>query len=349
MKRHGNLWNDLVSFENIYKAAMKAKKRKRWKNSFLYFQKDFEPNLIHIQDSLITKTYQPGSYKKFLIYEPKRREISAAPYRDRIVHHAICNCIEPIFQRTFIDQSFSNQKGKGTHKAVELYRQYAFNNLYVLKCDIKKYFPSIDHKILKNLIQRKIKDKQVLELINLIIDNSNQQEPIFEYFEGDTLFTPYERRKGIPIGNLTSQFFANVYLNPLDHFVKETLGCKSYIRYVDDFVLLDNDKRKLIEYLRKIEKFLAKYRLKLHERKVVLTPTQKGIKFLGYKVFPNRIELKTENIRRYKMRMKKYRTEFKEKKITLEKIKQSMASWGGYVKHASSKNIGNKINSGIWV
>ena len=157
MKRHNHLFEKLISFENLHLAAKKAQKAKRYKNYVLAFNSKLEANLVYLQNSLADKTYYPGIYRKFTIYEPKVREISAAPYIDRVVHHAVCNIIEPIFEKTFIENSFANRKGKGTHKAVQLFREYAHKNQYVLKCDIKKYFPSIDHEILKSIIRKKIK------------------------------------------------------------------------------------------------------------------------------------------------------------------------------------------------
>ncbi len=182
--------------------------------------------------------------------EPKPRKISAAPYRDRVVHHALCNVIVPIFERTFIADSYANRLGFGTHRALKRFTQFARSSRYILQCDIRKYFPSIDHEILKRLLRRKIKCADTLWLIDTIIDNSNEQEPVIEYFPGDGLLTPIERRRGLPIGNLTSQFFANIYLNGLDHFVKEQLRASKYLRYVDDFALFADDRNFLSDVTR---------------------------------------------------------------------------------------------------
>lgn len=349
MKRHNHLFERLISFENLHLAARKAQKSKRFKKHVLTFNSNLEANLVYLQNSLADKTYYPGKYRKFTIYEPKMRQISAAPYIDRVVHHALCNVIEPIFEQTFIENSFANRKGKGTHKAVQLFREYAHKNQYVLKCDIKKYFPSIDHEILKSIIRRKIKDKNVLWLVDQIIDNSNQQADTHYYFTEDNLFTPYERKKGIPIGNLTSQFFANIYLSKLDHFVKENLRQKYFIRYVDDFVIFSNDKEELIEIKMRIIDFLESLRLKLHEKKAYVCPTSHGVKFLGYKIYPNRIELITNNIHRFKRRIKLYKMHWKLGKIEFIKIRQSIASWSGYTKHCSSKDFYVKVVSQVVV
>lgn len=242
MKTYKNLFETLISFDNLLKASKKAQRDKRFRDNVARFNLNLEKNLIELQRELSQQVYHPGEYRSFYIYEPKKRLISAAPYRDRVVHHALCNVIEPIFERSFIFDSYANRKGKGTHRAVHRFQTYLQKYKYVLKCDIRKYFPSIDHQILKQKVRRKIADEQTLWLIDTIIDNSNLQEEVFDYFPGDDLFTPSERRRGLPIGNLTSQFFANVYLNDFDHFVKEKLRCQAYERYVDDFVLLVNDK-----------------------------------------------------------------------------------------------------------
>jgi retron-type reverse transcriptase len=235
MKRYGNLWHQIIDFTNLVAAARQAQKGKRFRENVLEFNYNLEAELAQIKTELETKTYTPSSYRSFDIFEPKRRMISAAPYRDRVVHHALCNVIVPIFERTFIADSYANRVGFGTHRALHRFTQFARSSLYILQCDIRKYFPSIDHAILKSLLRRKLKCQNTLWLADTIIDSSNEQELIIDHFPGDDLLTPLQRRRGLPIGNLTSQFFANIYLNGFDHFVKEQLKVVKYIRYVDDF------------------------------------------------------------------------------------------------------------------
>jgi retron-type reverse transcriptase len=210
MKRYGNLYPQIITFDNLYLAARKAQLGKRFRDNILDFNYNLEGELIKLQQELTAKTYQPGNYRTFHIRDPKSRLISAAPYRDRVVHHGLCNIIVPIFERTFIRDSYANRVGFGTHRALRRFIEFFRRSRYVLQCDIKKYFPSIDHQILKRQIRRKIKCPDTLWLIDTIIDNSNEQEPVIEYFPGDDLLTPLQRRKGIPIGNLTSQFWSNV-------------------------------------------------------------------------------------------------------------------------------------------
>lgn len=230
MKRYGNLWTEIVGFTNLLKAARKAQKGKRFHPNILQFNTALEFELLKLQEQLTNKTYQPGNYRTFRIFEPKPRLISAAPYRDRVVHHTLCNVICPLFEKSFIPDSYANRVGLGSHRALKRFTEFARSSQFILQCDIKKYFPSIDHQILKSLVHRKIKCSDTLWLIDLLIDHSNPQEASLEYFPNDDLLTPLERRKGLPIGNLTSQFFANVYLNNFDHFVKEKLKAKKYLR-----------------------------------------------------------------------------------------------------------------------
>lgn len=347
MKRYSNLYPQITSFENLLLSAKKAAKGKRYKPYVLRFNENLEENLIQIQQQLLEKTYTPGKYKKFLIYEPKKREISAAPFRDRVVHHALYAVIEAIFEKTFIATSFANRTGKGSHKAVTLFRQYAYQNQYALKCDIRKYFPSIDHEILKSLLRKKIKCKDTLWLMERIINYSNPQEPVYRYFPGDDLFTPYTRKKEIPIGNLTSQFFANIYLNPFDHYIKEELEKKFYIRYVDDSVTFSNDRQELEHLKQQLIEFLNNLRLKVHEKKFQILPTTGGISFLGYRIYPEHICLKSQNIYRYYRRMKTYSKQFNKRQVELAKIKASMMSFSGYCKYSSNAEIFNRVSAKV--
>jgi retron-type reverse transcriptase len=184
---------------------------------------------LKLQNELSSKIYQPGNYRIFYIKEPKTRMISAAPYRDRVVHHSLCNVIVPLIEPTFIGDSYANRLGFGTHLALKRCTKFARSSRYVLQCDIQKYFPSIDHEILKILLRRKIKCPDTLWLIDTIIDNSNEQFPASEHFPGDDLLSPLRRRRGLPIGNLTSQFFANIYLNSFDHFISDDIQISSLV------------------------------------------------------------------------------------------------------------------------
>lgn len=339
MKRHGNLWPEIVDFENLLLAAHKAQKGKRYRENVLAFNYNLESELLRLQKALKTQTYQPGSYTTFRVYSPKPRLISAAPYRDRVIHHALCNIIHPLFERTFIFDSYANRLGFGTHRALRRFTHFTRTSRYVLQCDIRKYFPSIDHEILKSLIRRKIKCRDTLWLIDTIIDSSNPQEPAIEHFIGDTLLTPLERRRGLPIGNLTSQFFANIYLNSFDHFVKETLKAPKYLRYVDDFVLFSDDKHYLAEARVAIEAHLATLRLKIHPIKSQLFETAYGATFVGFRVLPNRIRVRNDNLRRARHRFKHLQTAYAHDQISFEQLTRSVQSWAAHLKHADSTRL----------
>jgi len=343
MKRYGNLYPQIIEFENILLAAHKAQTGKRFRENILAFNYNLESELVRLQQELADKTYQPGAYRTFTITEPKTRMISAAPYRDRVVHHALCNIIVPIFERTFIHDSYANRVGFGTHRALHRFIRFARSSRYVLQCDIKKYFPSIDHSILKNLIRRKLKCKDTLWLTDTIIDNSNEQLPVIEYFPGDELLTPLQRKRGLPIGNLTSQFFANIYLNRFDHFVKEQLKVKKYVRYVDDFALFADDWQFLAEARLAVEEYLAGLRLKIHPIKSQLFETKHGANFLGFRIFPHRIRVRTENLRRARRRLKRLQTEYAEGKIDWSKVERSLTSWVAHLEHGDTWQLRKKI------
>ncbi|WP_315788859.1 RNA-directed DNA polymerase [Fischerella sp. JS2] len=343
MKRYGNLYSQIIDFENILAAARKAQKGKRFRENVLAFNYNLEGELTKLQQELIYKTYQPGTYRTFYIKEPKSRMISAAPYRDRVVHHALCNVIVPQIESTFISDSYANRLGFGTHRALHRFTKFARSSRYVLQCDIQKYFPSIDHKILKNLLRRKIKCPDTLWLIDTIIDNSNEQLAAIEYFESDYLLTPVERRRGLPIGNLTSQFFANVYLNNFDHFVKEQLKVKKYLRYVDDFALFSDDRGFLSEARLAIEEYLAKLRLKIHPVKSQLFETKHGANFVGFRILTDRIRVRTENLRRAKRRLRKMHNDYIHGKISQEKVSQSIQSWFAHLEHGDTWQLCQQI------
>jgi len=231
----GELYARLCSWDNLYLAYRRAAKGKRGKVPAARFEYRLEDNLITLQQALQAKSYRPGAYYSFYIHEPKRRLISAAPFVDRVVHHALCNVIEPRFERSFIRDSYANRVGKGTHRALARCQQFVRRYRYALQCDIVQFFPSIDHTVLRRNLARKIADADVRWLIDQILKSEQgvlSEEYRMVYFLGDDLFA-ISRPRGLPIGNLTSQFWANCYLNPFDHFVKRELRCQAYLRYVD--------------------------------------------------------------------------------------------------------------------
>jgi retron-type reverse transcriptase len=338
MKRLGILWERMISFESLVAAAQAAARGKRYRPGAARFFFHLEPELLRLQRELTTKSYQPGRYRVFTVYEGKKRQISAAPFRDRFVHHALTRVLEPIFERSFCFDSYACRKGKGTHAAVDRCQAFARWYKYVLKADVRKFFPSIDHQVLKTLIARKIKDADVAGLVGLIIDHSNPQDPVLMWFPGDDLFTPTERSRGLPLGNQTSQFFANVYLDPLDHFVIDRLGL-SYVRYVDDFLVFADDKRRLHEVRLELERFLDTLRLQIHHKKSVVFPCDQGLRFLGYRVCPTHRLLAQESLRRFRRRMRWMQREFARGRIGFDAIRPRIMSWIGHARHANTYRL----------
>lgn len=343
MKRHGNLWPRITDFANLLQAAKQAQKGKRYQDNVLRFNAWREQNLLLLQAELREQSYTPGAYRTFEIYEPKKRMISAAPYRDRVVHHSLCNIIGPIFERTFIADSYANRTGFGTHRALKRFTTFARTTKYVLQCDIQKYFPSIDHEILKTLLRRKIKCPQTLWLMDLIIDHSNPQLPVYHYFPGDDLLTPVERRRGLPVGNLTSQFFANIYLGGFDHFVKEDLKIRRYVRYVDDFALFGDDREQLQEARAALEDYLAGLRLKIHPIKSQLFQTRHGANFLGFRVLPDRIRVRAANLRRTRRALERMQADYRAGRTSLEKLGQAMQSRAAHFAHGDTWHLREKL------
>lgn len=343
MKRYNRLYERICSFENLVVAAYRAKRGKRWRPDVLKFHFGQERELLELRQELLEERYQPGAYRSFWIHDPKRRLISAAPYRDRIVHHALCEVIEPIFDRAFIHASYANRTGKGTHKALDRATGFARRYRYALKCDIEKYFPSIDHQILLERIARKIKCRDTRWLIERIVANSNEQEEVNRYFPGDTLFTPFERRRGIPIGNLTSQFFANVYLDGFDHLLQERLGCAAYVRFSDDFLVFANDKRWLAALPATMQKYLDGLRLFLHPRKCQIIPVDCGVPFLGWQVYPDHRRLRRKTGIRIQRRLKKLVEELRNGAIGYDRPNASLTSWAGHLRHGNTWGLRRRL------
>lgn len=343
MKRHGNLFDRITAFENLSHAAHCAMRGKRFRDDVLLFNYDLERNLLTVQDELREHRYQPGPYNTFVIFEPKRRYISAAPYRDRVVHHALCSIIEPLFDASFIDSCYANRKGLGTHKALGHFRSCAQRYAYCLRADVTKYFPSIDHAALKMRIRRKIKCPDTLWLMDLILDHSNIQEPTGIWFADDTLLTPAERRHGLPIGNLTSQLWANVYLSGVDHLMANRYGGRRYLRYVDDIALFSDSREELYEVRAFLAGALEELRLQLHPVKTQIHAMVHGVNFLGFRFFSNRVRLRQENLKRARRRMRALTEAYAMGVREWPEVKQSLQSWNAHAAWGDTYRLREKI------
>ena len=320
-------------------AAYKAQRGKRSRLCVQHFNFKLESELLRLQHELIEGNYIPGGFRTHWIQKPKPRLISAAPYRDRVVHHALMNVLEPILDRHFHPHSFACRKGKGTHAATDRVQKLMRKNKYILQCDVKKFFPSIDHEILKHKYHKLIKDVDVLRLMDMIVNHSNQQENPHQWFVGDDLFSPLDRAKGLPIGNLTSQWLANWYLNDLDHFVTKKTGIGSYVRYCDDFVLLSDNRQRLVEARDVIKLELQNDRMKLHENKLFIKPTKAGVTFVGYRTWPDFRLLRKDNIRNFRRRVKWMQSAYSSGLIDFGGVKSRLDSWMAHASHANSRKL----------
>lgn len=331
MKRSNIGIQDIATFENAEEAYRKARRCKRYREEVLRFTVNLEAELYSLVDDLLAGTYRQGKARRFVIYEPKKRDIYALPFRDRVAQHMINSKIEPIIERRFYYHSYACRKGKGMHKAAD-YAQERIRNLsfegkqvYALKADIHKYFNSVDHEILKQILSRIFKDKGLLTLLFYIIDSYG------------------EDGRGLPVGNLLSQLFANLVLNELDDFVKHELKEENYPRYMDDFIIIHNDREHLKEALQKIEAFLGE-RLKLTlNPKTQIINTKNGLDFCGYRIYKDYRKIRKRSPKHIRAAIRAYRSG----KITKEKMLIVYASWEGHAEHADTYKLRMKVKEQI--
>ena len=346
-KRHSDLFGEIASFAALHEATRRAVRGKRAKPGAAAFMARLESQLLRLERTLQAGTWRPGRYVEIAIRDPKPRLVSAAPFADRVVHHALSAVIGPIFERGFIDDSYANRVGKGTHRAIACYERFRDRFRHVLRCDIYRYFPAIDHAILKQDLRRRIACERTLWLVDSIIDGSNPQEPVNLYYPGDDLFTPSERRRGLPIGNLTSQLFANVHLDGLDHFVKEVLVAKGYLRYVDDFALFHDDAVVLEDWRQRINDYLARRRLSLHPRKTRIQPCAEPADFLGFGLRAGgRRRLPEDNVRRFRNRLRGLRDRWRAGTIALDEVERRVGAWVAHAEHADTWRLRQAIFRG---
>jgi retron-type reverse transcriptase len=332
------LFASITAWENLLSAYRKAARRKRGKASTALFEHQLADRLLALHQDLITYAYRPGRYVHFVIHDPKLRKISAAPFRDRVVHHALCNLIEPLFERSFIFDSYANRIGKGTHRAVDRLQQFARRYRFVLRCDVVQFFPSLDLTLLAAELKRHLRDEDTLWLCDRIMSSGAgvlAGEYDMVYFPGDDLFT-VDRPRGLPIGNLTSQFWANCYLNPFDHFVKRELRCPAYLRYVDDFALFSNDKAELWAWKRALVERLGALRLTIHADAAQAAPVEFGIPWLGFVVYPTYRRVKARNVVKFSRRLQARWSDYVAGAITFAEFDASVQGWINHVRYADT-------------
>jgi len=323
MKRIGNLYETVCSLENLQLADEKARRGKLRSHGVKVHDKNREENILRLREALLNQTFRTSEYDVFTIYEPKEREIYRLPYYpDRIVHHAVMNVLEPIWVSVFTEDTYSCIKNKGIHAAAikvkKALREDPDSTKYCLKLDIRKFYPSIDHDILKGIIRRKIKDKRLLWLLDEIIDSA----------------------EGVPIGNYLSQYFANLYLAYFDHWLKEVKKIRYYYRYADDIVILTSDKPQLHILLNDIREYLGDLKLEVKKNWQIFPVASCGIDFVGYVFFHTHTRMRKSIKKTFCRKVAKLS---KRENLTEAYYKQSICPWWGWAKYCDSKNLINKL------
>lgn len=329
-KKITNCFKNKLTFENLLKAHYRARRHKMYKNEVIRFEMNLENNIWNLERSILNKTYHVGTYREFRIYEPKERIIKALPYIDRVVHQwYIEEFIKPYILPRFVSTSFACLENRGTHKAVDKVQEYMrefYRNqgdFWILKCDIRKYFYNIDPQILMTILQKYIRDNYLLDFTKLLIyDGRKSDESV-----------------GIPIGNYTSQFFANIYLNELDYYIKDKLHIKCYVRYCDDFVIMVRNKKEAKEVLEKIRIFLKEeLHLELNNN-TRYYPNKMGINFCGYRVFGEYRLLRKRSIKKIRCNVRKWEEDYRNGNLNKKKMQLSWYSFLGHAKHANSYKL----------
>ena len=338
-KTFRNLYDQIYTFEHLLAAYRRARRGKRRRPDVAAFEFRYEEELLRLSEELRAGTYQPGAYRRFIVTENgKRRVISAAPFRDRVVHHALCALIEPIFEPRFIHDSYASRPNKGTHAAIDRAQHFARGHRFALQLDAVEFFPSIDHAILRGMLARHIADPRILDLIDRILAGGAHElrdayTPVF--FPGDDLFA-LVRPRGLPIGNQTSQFWANLLLHPLDLYIKQTLHARAYVRYCDDLLLFANEKTTLHRWRDALITFAATLRLTFHEGRAQVVPVATGLPFLGWHVFPFRRRLKRRNVLAFARRFRHLRACYAAGRCTLADLDAGIQGWIGHARHGNT-------------
>lgn len=332
------MYQKIIDFDNLHSAAMACRNGKRRSPAALRYFSRLEENLFDAHNHLLSRTYQPGEYEQFYVYEPKQRLISAPRFADRVIHRAIVNVLEPVMDKRFIFDSYACRKGKGAHAGADRVQRFMrmvkrnHGAVYCLKADISKYFASIRHAELKDILARHINCQDTLDLLGLIIDSS-----------------PGAPGVGIPLGNLTSQLFANMYLNELDRFVKHELRERYYCRYMDDFVVVSHDKAHLADIRKRIEQFLwACLGLQTNSKTQVFPVGKHGgraLDFLGYRIYPTHRLLRKCSIQRIKYKLRRMREGLANGTITLLQCRPAIQSWIAHASHANTYRLRKSLFS----
>ena len=326
MRRENNLYPKIAEPENLRLAFWKAQRGKRHRPDVQAFRADLDLNLDRLRSTLLDESLSLGVYHYFTVRDPKVRQICAASFHDRVLHHAVMNVCEPVFERYAITDTYACRPGKGTHRAVARAQEFARRFPFLLRMDISRYFDNIDHRVLMRLLARRFKDRQLLRLFDRILET-------------------YQTRcgKGLPIGNLTSQHFANYYLGALDHHVKEVLQVRGYLRYMDDFMLFGKTRHEMRRRLADIREFLSnELSLELKDG-VQLKATHSGVSFLGFRVFPFRTGLTSRSRRRFVTKLRLYEEEFLSGKLSENDLSRRMQAAVGFTEWADAAGFRRRV------
>ena len=319
MRRAGGLWPRVVAFQNLCRAARRAARGKRRVAGAARFLADLEPEALALQRALQSDAWRPGPAYRFEIHDPKRRTITAAPFGDRVVHHALMDVLEPVLDRRMVPQSFACRRGKGMHAALRHAQALVRRFDWFLKLDVEHYFESLSHDVALETLERVIKDRRVLALAERIVRAGGV------------------RGVGLPIGNLTSQWLANLVLDRLDHFALEELRVPGYGRYLDDMVFAAKHKRELCRVHAEVERFVnERLHLRLKERATLLAPAHQGLPFLGWRVYRGTVRLRPANLRRTRSRLRHRFWEYRTGRIGEDRFVASMRSVTEHLRHGST-------------
>ena len=325
MRRTGGLFEGAVTFPALCAAARRAARGKGKSASAARFLFDLEPEVLRLMRELEDGSYRPGSYRSFVLADPKPRTISAAPFRDRVVHHAVCAVLEPVFERSAVFDSYACRRGKGQRAALRRVQHFARRSQWYLKLDVQKYFENVDHAILKALLRRRLKDARLLALLDRMIEAGAPGSPA---------------GRGLPIGNLTSQHFANFYLEPLDHFIQEELRPRGWCRYMDDFVLLSGDRDPLVAAHAAIDRFLReRLQLCLKRAGTLLLPVRDGVPFLGFRIWPRLVRFDAARARRFRARVRALERRWLTEALDEETKARSAQSLFGWAMHGDTREF----------
>lgn len=343
------MYDEIISFSSLLAAYYRARKCKRYRDTILRFGYYLESNLLHLQRELQNGYYRPSPYICFTVHDPKKRQVSAPAFRDRVLQHSLVAAIEPLFEKTFIYDSYACRAQKGTHFGLKRFKKFlqaarclhgAKAPLYCLRMDISKFFASISWDVLLPLIFKQVHCPRTQNLIRKILTTYQFFDEDGEVFDPAPNVINPDLRRGIPIGNLTSQLFANVYLNELDHFVKDKLGIRWYGRYMDDFLVIHHDKAELIRIEKELRTFLRdNLKLVLSDRKVIIANVKDGIPFIGYRIFYDHILVRGPTLLHMQRKLTRKRQELRQGYVYQDQLIASITSLFGHFKHANSWHL----------